>query len=496
MYVTNLPELLRGKHVQFLIVSLATVIFVRLGVEFAVGSLPGDAYIFSVVGRGIVNGLTPYRDLFETKPVGAFLLSALSLRLTDDFFLLRAVNIALAVAIPFVLFAFRRQFPQERRTAFLALGFLLVAYNAKYAFISSFYPTVSLFLYALSFRLPLKAWQRDLIGLGTSWVAFQFREPTILLYVAIAFLLAPSVSAFIRTGVAAIGGALLAIGAMAALGYLEPYRDIYLRNLLFTRFSETSMLVRGLEQWSFVMDLARFSLPLLLALAIVLTALVVDAIRGDRTWWRLVRIFVPLYCMNVAIQSATESGSAYPEYCMPVLFALTLLWAFSGTFHSIRQFWGDFHVPAITVITVVGMLLLVPRLLAGLPGEVDGETSAVAAQVDKILDACGVDRYLYAGSNFTLTSLTRHSPMGPLFFFQSYFLRDESLLSSLPANAERAQVILFDRSFTIADNDPFLQSQLQRFFSEVEQNFTQKTPACAPFRIRSKNFYNVFRVGM
>jgi hypothetical protein len=38
-----------------------------------------DYLLYTVVGRGILNGLTPYIDLFESKPPGMFLLAAVSL---------------------------------------------------------------------------------------------------------------------------------------------------------------------------------------------------------------------------------------------------------------------------------------------------------------------------------------------------------------------------------------------------------------------------------
>src|SRR2546422_741744 len=47
------------------------------------GAVQPDAYLYFTVGRGILNGLLPYKDLFETKPPGMFLLSALSLWITN-----------------------------------------------------------------------------------------------------------------------------------------------------------------------------------------------------------------------------------------------------------------------------------------------------------------------------------------------------------------------------------------------------------------------------
>src|SRR5262249_53570701 len=47
----------------------------------AQGFLSPDVLIYLTIGKGMLNGLHVYRDLFESKPPGIFLLSAISLRL-------------------------------------------------------------------------------------------------------------------------------------------------------------------------------------------------------------------------------------------------------------------------------------------------------------------------------------------------------------------------------------------------------------------------------
>ena len=46
--------------------------------------ISGDLNLYFSVGRGLLNHLQPYADLFEDKPPGIFFLSALSLALTGD----------------------------------------------------------------------------------------------------------------------------------------------------------------------------------------------------------------------------------------------------------------------------------------------------------------------------------------------------------------------------------------------------------------------------
>ncbi|MBM3227402.1 hypothetical protein FJZ27_00865 [Candidatus Peribacteria bacterium] len=58
----------------------------------------GDSNFFMTVGRGILNGLMPYRDLIETKPPAIFLLSAASLWLSGDMVLAHLVQVC-AIAV-------------------------------------------------------------------------------------------------------------------------------------------------------------------------------------------------------------------------------------------------------------------------------------------------------------------------------------------------------------------------------------------------------------
>lgn len=75
----------------------------RLAAVLAVaskGALSADAPIYFTMGRGLLNGLSLYTDLFESKPPGIFLLAALSLFATGDERLIVSLQLALFAAIP------------------------------------------------------------------------------------------------------------------------------------------------------------------------------------------------------------------------------------------------------------------------------------------------------------------------------------------------------------------------------------------------------------
>ena len=68
------------------------------------GAYTGDSTMYWAMGRGILNGLVPYIDLYENKPPGIFLVSAASIFLTGGPYLGNILQALILAIIP-VLFA-------------------------------------------------------------------------------------------------------------------------------------------------------------------------------------------------------------------------------------------------------------------------------------------------------------------------------------------------------------------------------------------------------
>ena len=73
------------------IIRLFSIIYHVLKLEFNY-TYTWDSPIYWAVGRGYLNGITPYNGLFETKPPGIFLISAFSLLLTNDVLIGNIIN--------------------------------------------------------------------------------------------------------------------------------------------------------------------------------------------------------------------------------------------------------------------------------------------------------------------------------------------------------------------------------------------------------------------
>ena len=61
-----------------------------------------DAPLYWAVGRGMLNGLKPYSEMYENKPIGVFFLSALSFYFTDSTILCNWISILAVIIIAFV----------------------------------------------------------------------------------------------------------------------------------------------------------------------------------------------------------------------------------------------------------------------------------------------------------------------------------------------------------------------------------------------------------
>src|SRR3989338_3839565 len=112
---------------------VASVKFAALLYHETLGSYDRDVNIYLTVGRGMLNGLTPYRDLFETKAPGIFLLSALSLWLFNGATLLLWVEAALLTILPLIILLplFRTQ-DLTRTIPVITVGFLFSVFLTLY----------------------------------------------------------------------------------------------------------------------------------------------------------------------------------------------------------------------------------------------------------------------------------------------------------------------------------------------------------------------------
>jgi hypothetical protein len=209
-----------------------------LGYEATALHHGGDGAIYTAVGRGILQGLIPYIDLFETKPPGMFLLTALSLAFTGSIHLANILQASVEAGMVAALF-----FSAWYLTSSLQRfdRFLLVLCALAWAMVMMFYAAARaghmqtesfgsffLVLYAMMLLCPRERWLWVSGAGALMMVAIGLKEPFALVALACAFILMPERRLWWGAGVPLVLVLLIGTVILAFLGYLGPYVGVYL----------------------------------------------------------------------------------------------------------------------------------------------------------------------------------------------------------------------------------------------------------------------------
>jgi hypothetical protein len=237
------------------------------------GPLYLDAKIYFAAGRGILNGLDPYREVFESKPPGMFQISALSLWISNTQMTasILQVVVLLGTLVCSVLFTQKltRLAPASERQPWILLSFLLGLLFVQYSALQSGYIQTESFaiFFVLLYFLTL-AWStnqisvlRIIIASLFFFLAIWFKEPFGIALLTGALLLSKTVRDFIRSFIIpAIAAGILGIVMLWILGYLDSYIELYLPQMFGTHTqSEGSPWIRGLYAFRMLKDLFLFS---------------------------------------------------------------------------------------------------------------------------------------------------------------------------------------------------------------------------------------------
>lgn len=207
------------------------------------GYLNGDALIYLTVGRGLLNGLQLYTDIFESKPPGLMYLFAAS-QFFGGTLLARIIQAITLLSLPFGLTAFawvhgRRDFHGSvlLLSSFI-VGCLLAFLSAVYAggLKAEIFGLLPAVLYVLNIR------SRNRLSLNVIFILWvvMFREPYILAMLAAAIISSRTGREFWHTIVypTLIAGA-VALILLSIVGLLGPYVRFYLPAIFFGRIEAT-----------------------------------------------------------------------------------------------------------------------------------------------------------------------------------------------------------------------------------------------------------------
>lgn len=398
------------------------------------GAYTGDSPMYWAMGRGILNGLTPYVDLYENKPPGIFLLSAVSIFFTGGPYLGNILQALILAVIPVLFAAFAWTHLSVRSFQFriivtgvsLLTGMLFTLFLAERSGefqVESFGAFFGI-LYAFLIAGPefLRKETKTLLLALCIFLAVGFKEPFLLSLGAVGLILSDHPKEFLKNFlIPFLFAAATGIIALVSLGYWKPYVDIYLPLMLYGHLDNYGLWwQRGLQFRRVFDDLNAFANPLgwIVLFLVTLAALFPD--RGKRDIpgriFPIAKIAAAATLLTTGIGLGGEFWNHHFAVGLPGYAALFVVAIRPLSKPGRRgRVWAS---GALAILSVAG-ISEVPRhyqdrLNFLLPDAAAAQ--AEADQIDRILDACGVERYLFFGSNGPQPyAFTKHSPEGPLF---------------------------------------------------------------------------------
>ncbi len=436
------------------------------------GPMNGDAFIYLTMGRGILNGLSPYLELFESKPPGVFSIMALSLALTGTEAVARWISILLLFSMPVLLalWMWKRgtalRFPMPRLalgTVFGALTGGLLALRLEQ--IAGSVQTEGFgagfgFLYVLVILWDRERWRpwKTAAAAVAMMLALFMKEPFVLAFAAIALLVDRHPREYLRhliiPGLIA-GGLLLLV--LLVTGWWRGYFEHYLPAMIEQRITGSQpgdfpLLFRALWTDRFYNGLTMYS-PIPLLGPVLLGCLFITLLRrGSRHGWLnalLLTAAVLLTARSVAfpgilrlLKNSLQAGGVPPgEYWMVDQYRHWIYWICAEL--------------VLTAAVLGGILWRRPRMIM--------DVAAGVAAIVLLCLAFGIGNYTGNDAAFPFPAYAAVA----MIFLEWTFLRDgQSVVSALQKVAGAVTAILI--VIAMVTFQPVPQSTRDQFFGERE----------------------------
>ncbi|MBT4392652.1 MAG: hypothetical protein HOG89_03110 [Candidatus Peribacter sp.] len=442
----------------------------RAWFEVSSGVLHIDAQIFQTVGQGMLNGLLPYADLFETKPPGIFLLHALSLKIFGSQFLVKLLQAIVLLGIPVLVLAPAIARAQGKTNAdrrlislmSLLFGVLLSLYTANQAGLGlpesyGAFAVILYFVYLITNHNSSIA--RSIILGILMLITVGLKEPFLFVILAGVILLQKDLlSSFVYPLCIAI---IFGLIALLALGLAVPFFQVYLPHMFGYHIAqhEGSAFVHALEIWRTFINIGAYSWWF----AVVIAAVWVSVLTRSKSV--LIRWGIASYITLLAIAIGGDFYGHHFIFAVPVY--AVLWWKFA---ERSKNFW--FIVPLLVAAALLNTQLSFSDQKT-LWKDDEQEMQRTAQIVDEVMNRCEWDRYLQMivreGGPY---AYTKHSPYGPVFVHYSRFLGGNPLYQKAHIRAlQDAPLILLD------DLENTNLTDIAKEYLGVR--YAQDAPACA-----------------
>ncbi len=468
-----------------------------------------DSPIYWAIGRGILNGLLPYTDLFETKPPGIFLLSSLSMWLGGDMRFGALAQASVFVLMPLTVIAGALRIRQIRQHGLLiavvlssvVFGTLLSLYSAERSgeFQVESFGSLFVLAYAAVITRPAirKKRTQTIICALLLYCAIGLKEPFIMTALACSLLLARRPSDIIRMFMIPVCITVVAgVVTLMLTGYLDGYLHIYLPEMLGKHINQNAS---PLWQRGFFLELTYTDIAVYVpALAWMVAGMCAASLMQIRFHHSLRRsvftvtcIFAALYLLMLSIGIGGSYWNHHFVFAIPGYGALFFIFIRETVMHWHRLL-PRIAVTAFSVVACfAGVQIPDHQYGAYISGLEDTEKRMMnsAAYIDAVLDACSIDRYLFLGPNgHHPYGYTKHSPIGPLFIQYNEWLQDNrpEFREDMLEATENAFFIVKDTLTMDWLNVPI--------HKHLEQFFTTEPWPCASHIPRNRRYEYLFRL--
>ena len=434
-----------------------------------------DTCLYWAVGRGILNGITPYSGLYENKPLGIFILSAINFLFTDGTIVCNIISLIALLSIAFMpIFIFREILKSEKKNYFnysISILFLFLAgiffmmYSEKKAGgfqVEAIGASYSLYYIWAVIRLKNASNKKETIirtilsAIFIQMVVFM-KEPFLLIVIASVLLFIDNFKDFIKCFlIPSVIGGISYLLILLVTKILKPYLSIYIMHMFSTRLGgEESAFERMFKFWYLLVDLSKFNI----LLSVFLVMLSFFAIVGFMYYkkknlkiYHIIRVillfFITSFCVGLGGQYFDHHFIfAVPAYLSLMIYGAYILYKLFDI--------DDIYKKG----SIVFLIILIPSLVITANSSYEGDysfkyavTKSHAEYVDRLLDHYGEDNYQYIGFNGedTFFGLTKHSPKGPVFVQdkENFYEDDNWFAREFLKQLDEVNIIIFKTCYT------------------------------------------------
>ena len=500
--------------------------FLRYSYELQ-GPFTYDTTMYYAIGKGLTHDLIPYQDLFETKPPMIFFLSALSYKLTNDFYLCNIISfiILLLTSLSVTIFLIIKIIIDKNKNFFiiipliltsLTIGFLLGGYDQLRSgevqvelFGAGF---IILYIVLINFIDIKKVKSYSPLIIISSiflMIGIMFKEPFLLVSIACALLLCKDKKElFYKLLLPLIYGGISGILILIVTRTFIPYISIYLKHMLTNHINiYGSPLERMLHIEKSLGDLGNYS-GALLGLILVMFTLTLISIFNEKneetnkTYFILKEIYryiKPIVAILLVSFSVGLGGQYYnhhfifalPLYITLSMISLLFLYEHSKSFTLPTKETNFLITQGITLslfITSLSGLYLLPKFSYNEKILFLNQTMKDdALYVDKVLDYYDEETYQYFGFNGPIFyAYTTHDPLGPVFFQDPNNFHDENnfFVNNLKEQMDKAN-IFFVRNINCGVMNEYITTCINENFQLIDKQIEKELEKPTSFTYKS-----------